>query len=265
MRWPRRQECWFRTEDRPRCRRRFRRHRSRSSRWKPAGLRENEDERTWVACREHSMISREASAANGRFGARRVAVVAAALIAAAATFVVAAPSINRARARIDALPQDGPVAIVALSSGIDSLGRIDAVGAARLVAALEIARQYPGSRLLTTRVAHAESGATSDSSQRTLIESAGVELRRWSVANGIVHSTRDEAVRTRAMLGQDSLSIVVVTSAFHTRRACATFEAVGFRVHCRSGDTQRDWWRPALEVLYEAAATARYAWSDWLP
>ena len=217
-----------------------------------------------MAWREHSMIIREAAAATGT---RRIAVAFGVFVVVAGLFIAAAPSINRARARIDALPRVAPVAIVALSSGVDSLGRIDAVGAARLVAALEIARAYPGSRLVTTRVIHAGSGARSDSSQRMLLDSAGVPLDRWSVTKGVVHSTRDEAVRTRALLGggQDSLSIVVVTSAFHTPRACATFEAVGFRVHCRSGDTKREWWRPALEVLYEVAATAKYSWNDWLP
>jgi uncharacterized SAM-binding protein YcdF (DUF218 family) len=87
-------------------------------------------------------------------------------------------------------------------------------------------------------------------------------------------STRDEVVKTAALArARGWRRIRLVTSALHTRRACAAAERVGLVVECRPADW-RDLERPPLTpgselslfrfVAYEWAATALYRVRGWI-
>jgi uncharacterized SAM-binding protein YcdF (DUF218 family) len=114
---------------------------------------------------------------------------------------------------------------------------------------------------------------SSDVDQRRLISLASV-AGAWIVVDS-VHTTRDEAVRSAArLLPEGARSIIVVTSPMHTRRACATFEAVGFRVVCRAS-RERDFAtnppvgnRDRLAALrafgYEQLGMIKYRARGWL-
>jgi uncharacterized SAM-binding protein YcdF (DUF218 family) len=67
---------------------------------------------------------------------------------------------------------------------------------------------------------------------------------------------------------------VVVTSPFHSRRACAVFEKVGFAVACLPADsrdlpvsriiTPKDRLRAFQLWIYEVAGDIRYRQRGWL-
>jgi hypothetical protein len=117
-------------------------------------------------------------------------------------------------------------------------------------------------------------GVSSEADQRALISlvpaSGQVE---WIDS---VYSTRDEAVRlSRRAFGAHWKRVAAITSPMHTRRACATLEALGLAVTCIAAP-----WRPAgwpartasdrLAVMqrltYEALAWAEYrvtGWASW--
>jgi uncharacterized SAM-binding protein YcdF (DUF218 family) len=90
-----------------------------------------------------------------------------------------------------------------------------------------------------------------------------------------VETTRTEALRMRAIAKANGWSTVaVVTSPMHTRRACATFEAVGFKVICLPaavreyglypGSNAEDRLRAFRSWLYETFATDTYRRRGWI-
>jgi uncharacterized SAM-binding protein YcdF (DUF218 family) len=90
-----------------------------------------------------------------------------------------------------------------------------------------------------------------------------------------VFTTRSEALRMRALARANTWqTIAVVTSPMHTRRACATFEAVGLRVVCvpatvresglYAGSNAEDRLRAFRSWLYEEFATASYKSRGWI-
>ena len=73
---------------------------------------------------------------------------------------------------------------------------------------------------------------TTDADQQRLVELAGVR-DSWVLVPDPVRNTHDEALAMdRRLRPLNARSIALVTSPWHTRRACATFEQVGFRVFC---------------------------------
>jgi len=198
---------------------------------------------------------------------------------AAVWLVVAFTSLIRAPAeawvRADSLPTTAADAVIVLSSGVQSDSLIDHVGVDRLLSGLEVFQRAIAPKLITTRVSRGEDGhaTTSDQDQRRIVALARMESA-WSVLD-TVHSTRDEAVRAAAVLLPRSHTIVVVTSPSHTRRACATFEAVGFRVYCvPSRERSADTWHPRTPedrlaafraYLYEHLGMWKYAYKGWVP
>ena len=91
-----------------------------------------------------------------------------------------------------------------------------------------------------------------------------------------VTTTRTEALRMRAIARANGWqTLAVVTSPLHTRRACATFEAVGFRVVCVPatvrgsglipGSIAEDRLRDFRSWLYETFATDSYRRRGWIP
>jgi uncharacterized SAM-binding protein YcdF (DUF218 family) len=105
-----------------------------------------------------------------------------------------------------------------------------------------------------------------------LVHLAGVDSI-WTVLDSVV-STRHEAERAAASLPPSNRTIIVVTSPMHTRRACATFEKVGFRVYCMPAE-ERLWITrhpelprdrvPAFRMyLYERVGWLKYRWKGWI-
>jgi uncharacterized SAM-binding protein YcdF (DUF218 family) len=116
--------------------------------------------------------------------------------------------------------------------------------------------------LFTTRVQRDKPPRViSDSGQRVIIDSAGLH-ERWVILDGLAINTRDEAQRT--LHTAPSTAIAVVTSSLHTRRACATFEHVGFTVTCVSSGPEVPWWKAPYFVLYESAALLKYRLRGWI-
>jgi uncharacterized SAM-binding protein YcdF (DUF218 family) len=177
--------------------------------------------------------------------------------------------------RVDKLPADTLDAVISLSAGVKSDSALNAVAADRLLSALELMRDGHGRRLVTTRQRDVKGVRVidSDRDQRRLISLASLD-RVWTVVDS-VHTTREEAVHTAALLfPSGARSIVVVTSPMHTRRACAVFEAVGFRVFCQAA-RERDFVtihptanRDRLAALraygYELVGMVKYRFKGWL-
>lgn len=136
--------------------------------------------------------------------------------------------------RADSLPAGGVDAVVVLAANVTTGKSLSDIGADRLLTGIELVRRGVAPRLLTTRVTFHRSGLafTSDADQQRLVELAGVR-DRWILVPDPVRNTHDEALAMdRRLRPLGARSIALVTSPWHTRRACATFEHVGFRVFC---------------------------------
>ena len=196
-----------------------------------------------------------------------------------ACFLVAlTPLTNRAMrwwVREDSASVGQVGAVVVLSAGLNSDGNLDAASVDRLLTGLALVQDGIGSRLLTTRFVDTrhDEHATSDRDQRRLVKLAR-EDSAWTIL-GRVSSTREEADLAAAfLLPRGVRSIAVVTSPAHTRRACATFEMVGFRVYCvPARERGRSTWSPKdagdrlasfRSYLYERLAVMKYKMNGWV-
>ena len=169
-------------------------------------------------------------------------------------------NLARGLVRTDPLPQTPADAIVVLSASLTNDGVLSPIAAARLLEGARLFRAGAALRLVVSRVSagSAEHPVDSDPDQRAILRAAGVtpELHVLSP----VGNTRIEAVRMAELAEPRGWHrIVVVTSAVHTRRACAAFEAVGFEVVCRPSP-ERDF---ALERMTAGTDRAR-AFGQWL-
>ena len=113
---------------------------------------------------------------------------------------------------------------------------------------------------------------TNQADQDSLIALANVVT---FVATPLEASTHDEAMAVKRIADRGGLKrIVLVTSPFHTRRACATFEHLGLIVSCVPSDSRdiavRSLSSPRDRVgafalwIYELAATLQYKWDGWI-
>jgi uncharacterized SAM-binding protein YcdF (DUF218 family) len=199
-------------------------------------------------------------------------------IAIAAALVTLTPMMDRpvrSWVRRDALPSMPLDAVVVLSSSVNGDGVLDVSGTERLLSGLAVWRRTHAHLLITTRVEDSGRGApvTSDADQRALIQLAG-DPTAWRIA-APAHTTHDEALRTAELLAPaQSRSIVVVTSPLHTRRACATFEALGFHVVCIPSDERRyaidslsgpgERFDAFFDWLYEQLGMVKYRLHGWI-
>jgi uncharacterized SAM-binding protein YcdF (DUF218 family) len=197
-------------------------------------------------------------------------VIAAISIVVAYTPIVsslAAPLIRR-----DTLPP-GVNAIAVLSGGFTSDGLVGYETLDRLLTGLSLEKRGLASTLLVSREGHIPRENVSDSADLQNIVALLGPLPQVIFVDS-VFTTRTEALRVRAIAAQRNWStLAVVTSPMHTRRACATFEAVGFRVVCipailrQSGlgrdANPRDRLRAFRSWLYETFASASYASRGW--
>lgn len=169
----------------------------------------------------------------------------------------------------------GPLdAIVVLSASVNSDGMLNDQGVQRLLTGLELYQTGVAPRLFTTAVEETYGSVvrSSTADQERLIGLAGARPA-WTSLTG-VYSTRDEAMAAASQLPSGAHAIAVVTSPMHTRRACATFEAVGFRVTCvPSREHAFVAWHPLSskdrlesfrQYFYERLGMVKYRAKGWI-
>jgi uncharacterized SAM-binding protein YcdF (DUF218 family) len=166
-------------------------------------------------------------------------------------------------------------AIAVLSMGLTPDGMMRSETLDRLLTGLALARHGVARTLLISRERRTFGGkAISDSAdQQSLL--ALVQPTAQAIFVDSVFTTRTEALRMKAV-GQAHRwsTIAVVTSPLHTRRACATFEAAGFKVVCipadvresglHEGSNAQDRLRAFRSWLYESFATSSYRRRGWI-
>jgi uncharacterized SAM-binding protein YcdF (DUF218 family) len=178
--------------------------------------------------------------------------------------------------RDDPVPESGVAAVVVLSAGLtpDTTTTFEALD--HLITGLELIRARKSDLLVTTTVEQRFSTGhvSSQTDQARIVDLFGGGVR-W-LRSPVAHSTHDEAVLSAAMLQPQGVRrIAVVASPMHTRRACASFEAVGFEVVCvpsrMRGAAGRiispsPRFRLAAfgEWVYEVAGIAKYRTLGWV-
>ncbi len=179
--------------------------------------------------------------------------------------------------RNDPISQADFGAVVSLSASINPDTTISAEAADHLIFAADLAVARNARIVVTTTAVVPYPAGPIDSrvDQARLIKRFGDGLE-W-LHTSITTSTRDEAVTSAALLHPRGIRrIAVVASPVHTRRACATFEAVGFVVTCVAsrnrdpnaqllGQTPSDRLSVFGAWIYELAATLKYRIHGWLP
>jgi uncharacterized SAM-binding protein YcdF (DUF218 family) len=176
--------------------------------------------------------------------------------------------------RRDPLPRSVD-AIAVLSMGLTPDGMMRHGTLDRLLTGLALARRRVAPALLISRERRTfGERAVSDSvDQQNLIALAQPTARVIFVDSA--YTTRTEALRMKAIANANGWkTIAVVTSPMHTRRACATFEAVGFKVVCvpadvrESGTHDRSNGTDRLHAfqfwLYETFASSSYRRRGWI-
>jgi len=195
------------------------------------------------------------------------------LVIAAYTPVIASGA--RSLVRNDPLPASAD-AIMVLSAGTNDDGTISPQAVDRLLSGLDLYNRAIAPVLMVSREAYIVGGhvVTSRGDQERII-SLSPDAMSHVVVAGITHSTRDEAMRARDIFrARGWKRIVLVTSPFHTRRACATFERAGVVVTCRASVSRDmavgDLYAPddRLRVfqvwLYETIGSIRYRQLGWI-
>jgi len=175
--------------------------------------------------------------------------------------------------RSDSLPPSAD-AVVALSGGMNADGYLTQQGADRTLKAVELVASGIAPVLLFTREEKKTGSVvnTSAEDQRRIASIGGVTRM---LTTRRVRSTRDEALAVASVARHRGWRrIVLVTSPFHSRRACATFEKVGLTVTCVPSDSRdvairrmrgaHDRITAFGLLLYETAGTLRYRQAGWL-
>ena len=199
-------------------------------------------------------------------------VIAAICIVVAYTPVVSA--LSRSYVRADPMPARVD-AIAVLSMGITPDGMMRSETLDRLLTGLSLARRGLAPVVLVSRESRALGGkAVSDSVDQNAVVALMGSGGRVIFVDSVL-TTRTEAMLMRGIARQNRwATLAVVTSPMHTRRACATFEAVGFRVVCvpaavrgsglYPGADAEDRLRAFRAWLYETFATASYKSRGWI-
>ena len=167
-------------------------------------------------------------------------------------------------------------AIAVLSMGITPDGMMRGETLDRLLSGLMLARRglAPVMLISMERRTLGTSQVSDSADLQSVIALAGAATPTILVDS--VTTTRTEALRMRAIARANGWkTLEVVTSPLHTRRACATFEAVGFKVVCvpaavrgsglNPGSNAEDRLRAFRSWLYETFATDSYRSRGWIP
>ena len=143
----------------------------------------------------------------------------------------------------------------------------------RLPVAVQLARRHPAARLWLTQPAQVTEHNCYECAQRLdWLKAEGIDPQRVTVLPKRVVNTYDEAGATAAFVSEQPINqLVIVTSAYHGRRALATFRHVfrqtGVHTHiglaaAMSAATPTHWWRRRYDrdyVAYEWAGIVYYA------
>jgi uncharacterized SAM-binding protein YcdF (DUF218 family) len=197
-----------------------------------------------------------------------------ALICIAVAYTPLVSAVGRPLVRRDSIPARVD-AIAVLSAGFTADGMMRRETLERLLTGLTLARRGLAPVVLVSMERSTNRPPVSDSADlQSVISLSGAGTRTILVDS--VTTTRTEALRMRAIAGANGWqTLAVVTSPLHTRRACATFEAVGFRVVCvpatvresgmTPGSIAEDRLRDFRSWLYETFATDSYRRRGWIP
>lgn len=179
--------------------------------------------------------------------------------------------------RADPIPDRPLSAVVALSGGVNPDGTMTGSAIDNLLSAIALFRGGRALTLVTTTVEREfPTGDVSSRGDQLRLIAMAADTTRW-VSTPPTRSTRDEAVESaRLLLPRKLRDIAVVAAPMHTRRACATFEAVGFSVTCvpalarlPGGREPAPWPEDRLRVfgdwIYELAGMIKYRAAGWLP
>lgn len=166
-------------------------------------------------------------------------------------------------------------AIAALSAGVTPEGWLRSETLDRLLTAVELQRRGIAPTLMVSR----ERGRVGRERISDSVDLARIidltNATRNTLFVDSIFTTRTEALRMKRIADERGWRrVAVVTSPLHTRRACATFEAVGFQVVCvpaalrGSGLDPRsipeDRFRAFRAWLYETFATDSYRRRGWI-
>ncbi|MEO8908681.1 MAG: YdcF family protein [Gemmatimonadaceae bacterium] len=203
--------------------------------------------------------------------------VPAGVIAAICLIVAYTPAVSglaRPLIRADGMPPRVD-AIAVLSMGItpDDMMRSETLD--RLLTGLSLAKRGIAPVVLVSRESRILAGKpVSDSADLSALVEMVRPTARVIFVDSVV-TTRTEAIRMANIARANRWNtIAVVTSPLHTRRACATFEAVGLKVVCvpaavrglglYAGANAEDRLRVFRAWLYETFATASYRSRGWI-
>ena len=178
--------------------------------------------------------------------------------------------------RRDALPNSPVDAVIVLSGGLNPDTSMSGEALDHLISALELIRSGQ-SHVLVTTTTHVvfETGRVWSDADQSRILSLFPSPVEW-IRTPLTSSTHDEAVESWGLLVHKGLRrVAVVSSPMHSRRACATFEAVGFSVVCvparlrgLGGVPVATMPRYQLAIfgqwVYELSAIAEYSVRGWL-
>ncbi|MFL5594582.1 MAG: YdcF family protein [Gemmatimonadaceae bacterium] len=166
-------------------------------------------------------------------------------------------------------------AIAVLSSGFTSDGMMRSETLDRLLTGLKLGKRGAAAAMLVSTEQRSIDGkVVSDSADlQAVVGLVGLSIPIFFVDS--VLTTRTEALRMKALAQQHGwTTLIVVTSPMHSKRACATFEAVGFKVACRPAEVRQsglyesanaeDRLRAFRAWLYETFATDSYRRRGWI-
>jgi uncharacterized SAM-binding protein YcdF (DUF218 family) len=199
-------------------------------------------------------------------------VVATICILVAYTPIVSA--LARPLIRRDSLPSRVD-AVAVLGGGVTPDAMMGSEALDRLLTGLSLAKRGLAPVVLVSRVQGSFGGKiVSDSADLQNIAWFANPTARVIFVDS-VFTTRTEAIRMGAIARANHwTTIAVVTSPMHTRRACATFEAVGLRVVCvpaavrgsglYPGASAEDRLRVFRSWLYEMFASSTYKSRGWI-
>jgi len=221
------------------------------------------------------LLSAAAGGLLSLLGRLEIALVADAVLFAAYLLIAATPIMSppaQAWVRADSIPSRAD-AIVVLSSNVNSAGTLNDQSTARLLTGLELFQRGVAPQLITTEISTRFGNVTvTSTADRERLVTLGGARNAWTYVTD-VHDTHDEATHVLAKLGAGK-SIIVVTAPLHTRRACATFERVGFKVSCvPSREQEYNAWHPRTsrdrleafrQYLYERLGMVKYRAKGWI-
>ena len=175
--------------------------------------------------------------------------------------------------RLDDVPSSAD-AVVALSAGVTPDGHLTQQGLDRTLTAVDLVERGVAPVLLFTREERKTRRHKSNNTADQILVARLAHLGHVMTTRP-VKSTHDEAVAVASVARYRGWKrVIVVTSPFHSRRACATFERAGVVVSCVPS-ASRDVAINRLIYphdrivafglwLYETAGTLRYRQQGWI-